>query len=88
MKRRKWDTKTKAAVVMEGLRGRPVGEICNAYQINQTQYYHWRDLFLSNAERVFEADKADGRALRLQDENQRLKAVIGELTLELKKNDW
>ena len=88
MKRRKWDGKTKAKVVIEGLRGRSVAEICNEYQIGQTQYYKWRDQFFANADRAFDADKAGKREERMVAENRRLKGVIGELTLELKKNDW
>jgi transposase-like protein len=75
-------------VVIEGLRGRPVGELCSEYQIGQSMYYKWRDQFLANASRVFQADKVDHRTERLADENRRLKGVIGDLTLELKKNDW
>jgi transposase-like protein len=88
MKRRKWDDKLKAQVVIEGLKGRPVGELCNEYQIGQTAYYRWRDQFLANAGKVFQVEKVDQRAERLVDENRRLKGVIGDLTLELKKNDW
>jgi transposase-like protein len=28
MKRRRWDSKTKTKIVLEGLSGRPVSEIC------------------------------------------------------------
>ena len=35
MKRRKWDAKTKAAIVLEGLKGKPVASICQDYQISQ-----------------------------------------------------
>ena len=88
MKRRKWDAKTKTKVVIEGLRGRPVAEICNEYQIGQTQYYKWRDQFLAHADRAFDADKASKREERMADENRRLKGMIGDLTLELKKTEW
>ena len=33
MKRRRWDSKTKTKIVLEGLSGRPVSEICNEYGI-------------------------------------------------------
>ncbi|MDA2921416.1 transposase [Desulfobacterota bacterium AH_259_B03_O07] len=49
MKRRRWDSKTKTKIVLEGLSGRPVSEICNEYGIHQNQYYSWRDKFLSEA---------------------------------------
>jgi len=31
MKRRKWDSKTKATIVLEGLKGKPVITICQAW---------------------------------------------------------
>ena len=43
MKRRQRDSKTKAQIVLEGLSGKPVSEVCNQYQISQNQYYQWRD---------------------------------------------
>lgn len=87
MKRRKWDSKTKFKVVMEGLRGRSVAEICNEYQIAQTQYYKWRDQFLNCGEKAFEVAQASSTEMRLINENQKLKAMVGELTMELKKSD-
>ena len=39
MKRRKWDAKTKAAIVVQGLKGKPVAELCTEHQISQAQYY-------------------------------------------------
>ena len=54
MKRRKWDAKTKATIVLEGLKGKPVTAICQDYHISQTQYYQRRDQFLSNAPKTFE----------------------------------
>ncbi len=87
MKRRKWDSKTKATVVLEGLKGKPVAAICQDYQISQAQYYQWRDQLLSHAAKAFEVEQQSQREQRLQQENARLKQVVGELTLELKKND-
>lgn len=87
MKRRKWDSKTKSQIVLEGLKGRPVADICNDYQISQTQYYQWRDQFLANAEKAFEVKRLNHREEHLKRENERLKRLVGELTLELKKTD-
>lgn len=39
MKRRRWDSKIKTKIVLNGLSGRPVSEICNEYGIHQNQYY-------------------------------------------------
>ena len=83
MKRRKWDSKTKAMVVVEGLKGKHVSEICIEHQISQAQYYQWRDQFLANMYQVFTSD--DRREKSLTQENARLKRIIGDLTVELKK---
>jgi len=85
MNRRNWDPKTKAMIVMEGLKGTPVAEICIEHQISQAQYYKWRDQFLSRVPQVFTDDSRKERALTK--ENTRLKKIIGDLTVELKKTE-
>jgi transposase-like protein len=87
MPRRKWDAKSKALMVIEGLTGKPVVEICTEHQISQSQYYQWRDQFLANAARAFEAHQYTRKEAHLEQENARLKKLVGELTLELKKSD-
>ena len=87
MKRRRWDSKTKTKIVLEGLSGRPVSEICNEYEIHQNQYYTWRDKFLSEAHSVFESKKNGGEVERLRREKAELKQIIGSLTVELKKTE-
>lgn len=54
MKRRNWTSSMKAMILLEGLKGRPVGDICAEHEISQTRYYKWRDQFLRNAARAFE----------------------------------
>jgi len=87
MKRRKWDSKTKAKIVLEGLSGRPISEICTEYGIYQNQYYSWRDQFLSEAHSVFEPKNKGGEVERLRREKAELKQIIGALTVELKKSE-
>ncbi len=87
MKRRKWDAKTQAPIVLEGLKGKSVGAICQDYRISQAQYYQWRDQFLANVPKTFEVAQQTEREARLQCEKARLKSLVGELTLELKKSD-
>ena len=87
MKRRKWDSKTKAAIVLQGLKGRPIADICIEHQISQAQYYQWRDQFIKKMAELF--SNTERREQTLVRENNRLKKVIGELTVELKKvNEW
>lgn len=87
MKRRQWDSKTKAKIVLEGLSGKPLSELCNQHQISQNQYYLWRDKFLSEAHRAFEAKEDGGEVLRLKAKTMRLQQIIGHLTVELKKTE-
>ena len=87
MQKRKWDAKTKAMIVVEGLKGKPVAEICTKHQINQSQYYQWRDQFLAHAANAFEVHQHTRKEARLEQENARLKKLVGELLLEVKKSD-
>ena len=87
MKRRKWNSKTKSLIVIQGLKGKSVNELCIEHQISQAQYYQWRDQFLQNAPKVFEVHEQSSREAVLERENSKLKKLVGELTLELKKSD-
>jgi transposase-like protein len=87
MKRRRWDARAKASVVLAGLQGKPVAELCHEPQLNQSLYYQWRDHFLANALKAFEVHQDAQKDARLARENTRLKTLVGELTLELKKGD-
>ena len=61
MKRRKWESKEKAMIVLEGIKGGSVSEICNTHQISQSQYYEWRDKFFQNAPKSFEVGQQTSR---------------------------
>jgi transposase-like protein len=87
MKRRKWTSEEKAIIVLSGMKGQGIGEICNVHGISQAQYYKWKDQFLSNAQKAFEMNKLSREQVRLVQENKRLKGLVGELTLELKKSE-
>jgi hypothetical protein len=87
MQRRKWDAKTNAMIVLEGLKGKPVAELCAEHEISQAPYDQWRDQFLAHAPKAFEVHEQSHREARLARENARLKTLVGELTLELKKSD-
>jgi nicotinamide mononucleotide (NMN) deamidase PncC len=83
MKRRKWDAKVKALVLLEGLKGKPVGEICIGHQISQAKHYQCQDQFLSRMEHVLSNNNR--RETVLTKENARLKKIIEELPVEVKK---
>ena len=87
MQRRKWDAKTTAMIVLEGLKGKPVAAMCSEQQISPAQDDQWRDQCLAQAAKAVEVHEQSQREARLARENARLKTLVGELTLELKKSD-
>jgi transposase-like protein len=89
MKKRQWTNQQKAQIVLEGLSGQiEVSKLCAKYEIAQTQYYKWRDLFLKECHTTFEVKKQTVKETRLENENTKLKRIIGDLTIELKKNEY
>jgi hypothetical protein len=85
MHRRQWDVKTKAMMVIEGLKGKSVAELCAEIQISQAQYCQGHDQFLAYAPKAFEVHEQSQREARLVRENARPKTLVGDFTLELKK---
>jgi transposase-like protein len=76
MKQKKWDSKIKAKVVIDGLKGKPIAKICNEYQISQSVYYQWRDQFLTHVNQIFDIPKKGNKENRLEMEIRQLKARI------------
>ena len=88
MKYRKWDPKTKAKIVLEELQNnQPVSELCNKYQISQNQYYNWLKEFQTKSHKVFDSAGKSKKENRLMEENKKLKQIIAELSIELKKTE-
>ena len=89
MKKRQWTNQQKTQIILEGLSGQiEIAKLCNKYQIQQTQYYKWRDLFLKECPSSFDVRKQSQKEERLETENAKLKRIIGDLTIELKKSDY
>jgi transposase-like protein len=79
---RKWTPEEKMAVVLEGLKGRAIVEICREYGISDVQFYRWRDEALSG---MHDALK-DKRTKEVRDkswdvERERMLKKIGEQQL-------
>jgi hypothetical protein len=81
MKRRRWDATPTAVIVLEGLKGKPVADLCTEHHISQSQYYQGRDQCLAHIGHAVEHQQATKRAARLAQENARRKPRVGELTL-------
>lgn len=84
--KRKWDPKTKARIVLEGLMGGCVNDICRVHELRPGLYYKWRGHFLEHCHQVFEEPPRAASPTDLVLENERLKRLVGELTLELNKD--
>jgi len=88
MKYRKWDSKTKAKIVLESLQNKiPLAELCNRYQITQSLYYYWLNEFQAKSHEVFNTTKKSKKERWLTEENKELKRIIADLTIELKKTE-
>ncbi|NDV20958.1 transposase [Pseudodesulfovibrio sp. JC047] len=81
--RRKWDARKKAKIVLEGLMGGCVNDLCRSYDLRPGQYYKWRGHFLERCHEVFERQPGPSSESELAAENEELKKLVGELTLEL-----
>jgi transposase-like protein len=89
MKYRQWTSKQKSQIVLEGLSGEiDISKLCQKYEISQAQYYKWRDQFLANCHESFDIKKQTDKEQRLHNEVVKLKRIIGDLTVELKKSDY
>ena len=87
MKQKKWTSKEKL-IVLEGIKGQvPLGELCARNGVSQAQYYKWRDRLLKEGEKAFEYGGVTANEERLRQENLRLRKMIGDLTIELKKTE-
>jgi transposase-like protein len=87
-KRKQWKSEEKARIILFGLQGRPVSEICIEYGISNSQYYKWKDQFLRNMHLSYEVTNNNRSTQRLKLENSNLKTLVADLSLELKKSDW
>lgn len=89
MEKRKWSSQQKLQIVLEGLSGQiEISKLCAKYQIAQTQYYQWRDQLLKYGNQAFEVKNVTKKEQHLEQEVHKLKRIIGDLTIELKKNDF
>lgn len=89
MERRKWTSQQKLQIALEGLSGQiDIGKLCAKYQVSQTQYYQWRDQLLKHGNQAFEVKNVTKKEQYLEQEVQKLKRIIGDLTVELKKNEF
>ncbi len=89
MQKRKWSSQQKLQIVLEGLSGNiEISKLCSKYQIAQTQYYQWRDQLLKHGHQAFDTKNITKKEEHLEQEVNRMRRIIGDLTIELKKSEF
>ena len=89
MQKRKWSSQQKMQIVLEGLSGQiEIAKLCAKYQIAQTQYYQWRDQLLKFGHQAFDQKTITNKEQHLEQEVRKLKNIIGDLTIEIKKTEF
>ena len=76
MKASKFSDAQKAFILKQGDDGVPVGEICRKAGISQAPYFNWRKKYQGLLPDEMRRLKA------LEDENNRLKKIVADLTLD------
>ncbi len=84
MAKKRWNTEEKQKIVMAGLRNEmSVAELCRRHGVSDVMYYKWRKVFLESGRNGLKSNgKLSSGEAALQRENEDLKALIGELTVE------
>ena len=85
--RKKYSAEEKVRIVLEGLRGEEkIAEICRREGIHQNMYYKWSKEFLEAGKQRLVGDtrrEADSQEVNeMRAENEQLKVVVAELTLD------
>lgn len=76
MKASRFADAQKAFVVKQGEEGVPVAEICRKTGISQATYFNWKKKYAGLMQSEMK------RLRELEDENNRLKRIVADLTLD------
>jgi transposase-like protein len=79
IERGRWTSQRKADVVLRLLRGEELDAVSRELGVKTSTLAQWRDEFLASGQAGLKARKPDHR----DDENNRLKRMVGELTMDL-----
>ena len=82
MTRRHWTPEEKIRIVLESFNTNiGVAELCRKYALTPTLFNYWRTKFIEGGRQTLSGSRRNGGGEVLQAENQRLKQLIGELTI-------
>jgi transposase-like protein len=82
MTRRHWTPEEKIRIVLESLNTNiGTAELCRKYAVTPTLFNYWRTKFIEGGKQALSGSRRNGGGGAQQAENQRLKQLIGELTI-------
>jgi len=82
--RKSWSVEQKLTIVLSALSERQsVAELSRQHGVNENQIYRWKEQFLASGRQGLNGAKAQTADQRLEAENEQLKKLLGEKTLEL-----
>jgi transposase-like protein len=82
MPHRRWIAEEKIRIVLESLNTSiGVAELCRKYAVNPVVFYAWKEKFIEGGKQALTQSRRNGGGGELQAENERLKQLIGELTI-------
>ena len=78
MARRRWNSEEKIRIVMESLTTNiSVADLCRKHSVSPVQFYQWKERFIEGGKDALSGPRSNGKT----DEVERLKKLIGELTI-------
>ena len=82
--RKSGSVEQKLTIVLSALSERQsVAELARQHGVNENQIYRWKEQFLESGRQGLNGAKAQTADQRLEAENEQLKKLLGEKTLEL-----
>ena len=82
MHHRHWTAEEKIRIVLESLNTNiGVAELSRKYAVNPVVFYGWKEKFMEGGKQALSGSRRNGGGGDLQAENERLKQLIGELTI-------
>jgi transposase len=78
----RWTAEDRIRIVMESLTTNiTVAELCRKYNVKPNVFYTWKQRFMEGGKLALAGSRHDNVSKDLAAENERLKKLIGELTI-------
>jgi len=82
MTHRRWTPEEKIRIVLESLNTSiGVAELCRKHAVNPVVFYTWKEKFIQGGKQALTRSRRNNGEEELHAENERLKHLIGELTI-------